>query len=80
MKIQKDSPIVQQNDPKVTRKRRTFWDDPVIGEKLDELPEKERSVNIRMALRRYFGIPNTKPIGGEEHGYNQNPKANSQGH
>jgi len=42
------------------KKRRTFWDDPIIGPKLDAIPENEVSTIIRMALRQWFSIA-TKP-------------------
>jgi len=54
------------NIRKVKRKKRTFWDDPFIGERLDDLPDDEMSVTIRMALRNWFGLPNTK--GGMDNG------------
>ena len=44
------------------KKKRTFWDDPSIGQKLDAIPNNEMSTIIRMALRQYFGIANTKPV------------------
>ena len=37
------------------KKKRTFWDDPTIGPKLDAIPENEMSTIIRMALRQWFG-------------------------
>ncbi|WP_152671363.1 hypothetical protein [Desulfosporosinus acididurans] len=40
----------------IVRRRRTFWDDPGIAKKLDAIPEGERGVVIRMALRSYFNI------------------------
>lgn len=44
------------------KKKRTFWDDPALGEKLDGIPQGERGVIIRMALRQYFGIaPGSTP-------------------
>lgn len=47
----------QKNRKEVLVKvKRTFWDDPEIGEKLDGLPDGEMSYEIRKALRQYFGI------------------------
>jgi len=43
------------------KKKRTFWDDPSIGQKLDAIPENEMSTIIRMALRQWFGITG-KPV------------------
>lgn len=43
------------------KKRRTFWDDPSIGPKLDAIPEGELSTIVRMALRQYFGVNASKP-------------------
>lgn len=44
------------------KKKRTFWDGgSTLGEKLDSIPENEMSTIIRMALRQWFGLPNSKP-------------------
>jgi len=43
------------------KKRRTFWDDPSIGPRLDAIPDGELSTIVRMALRQYFGISPSKP-------------------
>ena len=59
------------------RKTRTFKDDKQIGEKLDTIPKDEMSTVIRMALRAWFGITNSKKgvIPNDRHP--QNPKDNS---
>ena len=44
------------------RKRHTFFDDHIIGPRLDEIPENEKSTIIRMALRAYFGISKPEPL------------------
>lgn len=38
------------------KKKRTFWDDLEIGKRLDALPDREMSYEIRVALRKHFGI------------------------
>ena len=42
-------------------KKETFWTDRPIAEKLASIPDGERAVIIRMALRQYFGISPSKP-------------------
>ena len=42
-------------------KKETFWTDRPIAEKLACIPDGERAVIIRMALRQYFGITASKP-------------------
>ena len=42
-------------------KKETFWTDRPIAEKLKDIPDGERAVIIRMALRQYFGITASKP-------------------
>jgi len=42
-------------------KKETFWTDEPIAEKLKDIPDGERAVIIRMALRQYFGISTSKP-------------------
>lgn len=43
---------------KYEKRKRTFWDDELIGPKLDAIPEHEMSVIIRIALRDWFGLAN----------------------
>ena len=43
-------------------KKETFWTDAPIAAKLNEIPEGEKAVIIRMALRQYFGITGSKPM------------------
>lgn len=42
-------------------KKETFWTDQPIAAKLKDIPDGERAVTIRMALRQYFGITASKP-------------------
>jgi len=42
------------------KKKRSFWDDDFLGPKLDAIPENELSTIIRMALRDYFNLTDSK--------------------
>jgi hypothetical protein len=41
-------------------KKRYFWSDKILDTKLDTIPEGERSVHIRIALREYFKLTDLK--------------------
>lgn len=41
-------------------KKEYFWSDEVLEKKLRTIPERERSVHIRIALREYFKLTDLK--------------------
>lgn len=45
-----------ESDVLAKKRKRTFWDDPEIGKRLDALPDREMSYEVRVALRKHFGI------------------------
>ena len=60
---------------KKKKEKQTFWADEQLTEKLATIPENEKSTVIRMALRDYFGLTNSKQgIVGYKEGGKQNAR------
>ena len=60
---------------KKKKEKQTFWADEQLTEKLAAIPENEKSTVIRMALRDYFGLTNSKQgIVGYKEGGKQNAR------
>lgn len=51
---------IQKNRKKVLVKKETFWSDATLSERLSLIPGREKSFVIRMALRDWFGLTNSK--------------------
>ncbi len=70
---------------KKKKEKQTFWADEQLTEKLAAIPENEKSTVIRMALRDYFGLTNSKQgivgykEGGKQNaGHHQNSKVDQE--
>ena len=59
MKIQKDgNKVLSKRDKFLTKE--TFWSDEQLSERLSTITHGEKSFIIRMALRDYFGMTDSK--------------------